>query len=48
MWYKLAKKTPVTNYEQSTPKITGKKDLQMLLYQLKVPIVMILGMPVGT
>ena len=36
------------NYQQYTPKITDKKDIKLLLYQLKVPIVMILEIAVGT
>ena len=36
------------NYQQYIPKITDKKDIKLLLYQLKVPIVMILEIAVGT
>ena len=48
MWYKVAKKTPVTNDQQSTPKITDLEAPQTLLHQLKVSAVMILQIPVGT
>ena len=44
----VSKKTLVTNYQQSTPKITDKEDPQILLYKLKVPIVIILEIQVGT
>ena len=44
----VSKENSCNNYQQSTPIITDKKDLQMLLYQLKVPIAMILEIPVGT
>ena len=48
MWYKVAKKTAVTNEQQSTPKITNLEAPQTLLDQLKVSAVMILQTPVAT